>query len=216
MNEIYEFLPLDSNNPSSSFNLVMLHGYGSDGFDLLHVGDLWQKKIPNLSVYSLQAPTPCQDVPSGRQWFYIKDLEPYFLYKETKKSSDYLVRSLLYLSSITKVPIEKTILMGFSQGAMMALYTGIYQLPQIRGILAYSGSLFCYDSPPTTAKNTKICLIYGNEDTVVPLSLFEISSKKFKEEGLELEEHLITGLAHSINNQALLAGESFLKKLLSI
>ncbi len=212
MQETYEYIPLETNRSEASHNLIMLHGYGSDGFDLLHIGNLWQQTLPNLGIYSLQAPEPCQDVPSGRQWFYIKDMDPHTLYRGAQNASKYLERALLNAVEHTKVPLENTILMGFSQGAMMALYTGLYRCPQVRGILAYSGGIFSPDEPLIEAKDIDICLIHGDADTVVPLPLFEASSHKLKAEGLKVEEHLLPGLEHSIDDRAFRIGEAFLQQ----
>lgn len=213
MKEIYEFLPLENNTTDANFNLVMLHGYGSDAFNLLPVGDFWQKSFPNLAIYSLQAPDLCSDIPYGRQWFYIQDFDFRELYEETKEAGSYLERSLNYLSSRTKIPFKNTILMGFSQGAMVTLYTGIYRLPSIRGIMAYSGSVLCYDTPPIQAQEIDISFIYGNKDSVIPKELFDLSIGKFEEEELKVKEHIINDLDHSINNEGLLLGENFLKNI---
>lgn len=209
----FEFLPLDTNPQEASYNVILLHGYGADGFDMLHVANLWQESLTETSFYALQAPEPCQNVPGGRQWFHITDMNLHTLYKGAHQTSLYVEQALLHCVDHTHVPLNRTILMGFSQGAMMALYTALYRTPTIAGVLSYAGGLFAKSAPDRSALNMPLCLIHGDADTVVPLSLFQESTKQLKEDGLKPEIHILSNLDHTIDDRAFKIGRDFLQKV---
>ena len=49
--------------------VVLLHGYGADGNDLIGLGREWAKLLPHAAFVSPHAPEPCAASPMGRQWF---------------------------------------------------------------------------------------------------------------------------------------------------
>ena len=95
--------------------LVLLHGWGADADDLLALGELLVN--PETSVVALRAPEP-HPYGSGRQWY---DLQPIDWDALPAARSSLQARLLALAES---VPLERTVLLGFSQGAAMALDVG--------------------------------------------------------------------------------------------
>src|SRR4029079_4010439 len=51
--------------------VVFLHGYGADGNDLIDIGRAWQGLLPDTECGSPRATEPCEQAPTGRQWFAL-------------------------------------------------------------------------------------------------------------------------------------------------
>ena len=49
--------------------VVLLHGFGADGRDLVSLGRQWAQLLPDAAIVAPNAPEPCPGTPGGRQWF---------------------------------------------------------------------------------------------------------------------------------------------------
>ena len=58
--------------PQPRHLMVLLHGYGSDGNDLIAIGRHWSTSLPDTLFVSPNAPDACDINPSGYQWFPIQ------------------------------------------------------------------------------------------------------------------------------------------------
>ena len=54
--------------------VVLCHGYGADGNDLIGLAPHWQALLPTVSFVAPNAPEPCAGSPTGYQWFAITRL----------------------------------------------------------------------------------------------------------------------------------------------
>ena len=51
--------------------VVLLHGYGADGNDLIGLAPVLAPLMPDVVFHSPNAPYPCEGNPYGYQWFGI-------------------------------------------------------------------------------------------------------------------------------------------------
>jgi len=68
--------------------LILLHGYGADGNDLLPIGEHIQKKIPNIEFISPNAFDKCEMNPFGYQWFHIDEDRRYIFDQNIQNVTD--------------------------------------------------------------------------------------------------------------------------------
>lgn len=144
--------------------LVLLHGWGADADDLLMLGEALAKRtqLP-LELVALPAPEPHpQGV--GRQWYGLFPAD-----WDAVSSAEAALRSRLTALEEEGVALNRTVLLGFSQGAAMALSTGC-DLP-LAGLIACSGYPHPHWSAP--ADRPPVLLIHGRQDEVVPCSAAE-------------------------------------------
>src|SRR5215470_8657602 len=121
--------------------LVLLHGYGSNGADLISLAPYWAKALPGAAFVSPNAIEAVPQVPGGFQWFPISNLDPHLMEQGAKgaaQSVDHFIDRELEKYGL---PPERLALVGFSQGTMMALHIGLRRERQIAGVLGYSGVL---------------------------------------------------------------------------
>src|ERR1700694_1979802 len=56
--------------------VILLHGLGADGNDLIGLQQYWGRLVPEAEFVSPNAPYPCDIAPYGRQWFSVQDRSP--------------------------------------------------------------------------------------------------------------------------------------------
>ena len=70
----YEHMPEEGGKPSSL--VILLHGLGSNGRDLISLAPFWAKDLPETVFISPDAPFVCDMAPMGYQWFSLQELAP--------------------------------------------------------------------------------------------------------------------------------------------
>jgi phospholipase/carboxylesterase len=141
--------------------LVLLHGWGADAGDLMPLGQSLAEAIATpLELVALQAPQ-LQTQGSGRQWYGLFPAD----WAAVPAAVEELKERINNLSS-GEIPLEATVLLGFSQGGAMAVDAGC-DLP-LAGLIACSA----YPHPNWQAPVIRppVLLLHGRNDDVVPYS----------------------------------------------
>ena len=177
------------NSESATNRLVLLHGWGADAQDLVPVGKLLTEGFKDFEIVSLSAP---HSHPSGfgRQWY---PLYPHKWEQIPKAVSD--LEKRLNNFSLEKIPLEKTFLLGFSQGGAMALE--LATRINFAGVFAVSS----YPHPEWQPKKdfSTIFICHGNIDQVVPKEASQKSFDILRKNGVKSELYFFEG-GHEITN----------------
>ncbi|BEV35589.1 alpha/beta fold hydrolase [Synechococcus sp. M16CYN] len=156
-----------------SQRLVLLHGWGANAADLRPLGGQLAAQHPNeLDVMCLEAPQPHVQT-GGRQWY---GLFPPDWAAVPEAVHDLRVR-LLKISS-DSIPLERTVLFGFSQGGAMALSCGC-SLP-LAGVISCSGYPHPDWQPPHD--HPPVLALHGLDDEVVPPAALEMITARLTPE----------------------------------
>jgi phospholipase/carboxylesterase len=105
-------------------------------------------------------------------------------------------------------------LVGFSQGAMLALHVGPRRKSPVAGIIGYSGYLVGTDHLAETANRPPILLVHGEEDMTVPVLALHAAAPALGAAGFDVEWHVRPGLGHGIDMDGLRLGADFLSRVL--
>lgn len=190
----------------------MLHGVGADGQDLISLAPLWADAAPGALFVSPDGPEPCDMAPFGRQWFSLTDRSPDALLAELRRAEpvvrDFVAQQLAKYA----LPYDRLVLMGFSQGAMTALYAAPRLPERIAGVLAYSGALLWEDAG--AAHRPPVCLVHGQADEVVPPSAHRYAHATLEKQGFAVSGHTTPALGHGIDEAGISAGADFLRAVL--
>ena len=207
----YEKYPNNNFKPKSI--VVLMHGIGADALDLLPLAKQWSLTLNKTLFYSLYAPFSYDLGPSGFQWFGLEDRDQTRILKEIQSIKPMFENFLEKKLNKNYLTFNNLILVGFSQGTMVALNLGLALKKTIQGILGYSGGIiFSKSGKVEINSKPKICLIHGQNDEVVPNKMMEASKKALEEKNFEVDTHLLDGLGHSIDQQGLDIGQKFLVK----
>lgn len=198
--------------------VVFLHGYGSNGDDLIDLGRAWRDLLPDTAFVSPNAPEPCPGVPHGWQWFALSTLSPAELWlgaQQARPVLDAFLDAELERQGLEEAALA---LVGFSQGAMMALHTGLRRRSAPGAVIGYSGVLAAPPDRPVASMAGEITarppvlLVHGDQDTVVPPRSLPFSVEGLRILDVPVEAHMSRGLGHGIDNAGLRLGGEFLAR----
>jgi len=103
--------------------VVLLHGLGADGHDLIGLAHEWAPLLPDAAFLSPHAPFPCDMAPFGRQWFSLQERTASAILAGIQVAAPILDAWLDSQLARLGLTDDRLALVGFSQGTMMALYT---------------------------------------------------------------------------------------------
>jgi phospholipase/carboxylesterase len=175
--------------------LVLLHGWGADADDLLDLAALLVG--PEVSVVALQAPQP-HPAGAGRQWYPLlwNAMVPEPAWAEVPAARRALRQRLDHLGA--SVPLRNTALLGFSQGAAMALDAatgGEAPLP-LAAVIGCSG--YPHRDWQPRASATPVLLTHGREDPVVLLQHCNTLQQQLEQAGIAVTRQDFSG-GHGID-----------------
>lgn len=196
--------------------VVLLHGYGSDGNDLIALGQQWRDVLPHALFVAPDAPTACAVNPAGYEWFPL-DLEgdrDLARLDGIETARPVLMAFLEALWSQTGLGPQATILAGFSQGAMLALNVGLRLDPPPLGILSFSGALVAPEKLEAELKALPpVALFHGGGDQVVPMAGSFAAEAFLAGRGGDVELTITPGSPHTISPDALEGAIEFLERI---
>ena len=202
--------PLTGEKPKQL--VVLLHGYGADGANLIGLGFEWQHALPNAEFVAPNAPVPCEMGGPGFQWFSLMERTPE-KYLQGIQEAHPILDEYIDLELKKRDLTDKDLcLVGFSQGTMMSLYTAPRRQNACAGIVGFSGRLFGEDGLADATAKPPVRLIHGEMDDVVPFDSMAHAEKSLRENGFDVDGFGRPNLPHSIDNKGVELAETFLKK----
>lgn len=202
---------LPARSGQASALVVFLHGYGADGRDLIEIGRQWSRLLPGAAFAAPNAPDR-QPQGAGRQWFPLNQRDPSERERGVVQARPALDAYIDAEALRHGVPPGRVVLVGFSQGTMMALHTGLRRPVPPAAIVGYSGF---YVRTPDELKSARtgappVLLIHGDRDEVIPVdALFDAADGLWEAE-IPCEWHLSAGAGHSIDAEGLRHGVEFI------
>jgi len=206
--------PLSGNKPDSL--VVLVHGYGSNGDDLISLAEIIQPALPNTAFVAPNAPSQIPRMAAAHQWWPI---ETFSMAERAAGAAaaapglDTFIDSELEAAGL---PDDRLLLVGFSQGTMMALHVGLRRAAPIAGIVGISGMLVAPDSLRQEIRSRPpVLLIHGTEDDVVPFRSMDLATAALSDVGVAVETHVSPGVGHSVGQDGLSAATAFARRVLS-
>lgn len=192
--------------------VVLLHGYGADGNDLIGLAEPWRPILLETAFVAPNAPEPLPfPTMGGRQWFDLTFRDPGELRRGTLAAGPILERFLEAELARYALAPSRLALVGFSQGTMMALHVGLRRKVAPAAIVGYSGVIA--GGEHLTAEITvrpPVQLIHGEDDEVIPIAAINITREALAAAGVPVEWHIAPGLGHGIDGDGLSLGGHFL------
>ena len=197
--------------------LILLHGYGGDGNDISALALNWKRFLPETIFFCPNGHEMCPINPNGFQWFNLEKDDPSYIIEESFKAEKKLNYFINEIKSEYKLNNSKICISGFSQGCMMSINLGLTVEEKFNCIVGFSGKIIDKDDIIKRIKSkTKMLLIHGDQDVVVPPSSLLEAKDFLIRNKINIETKMIKDCGHNISIEASSIALNYIKKNLYI
>lgn len=173
--------------------VILLHGRGASADDILSLAaELGRTDFAYLAPEA-----------AGHSWYPYTFLAPLERNEPWLSSALETISALLRETAAAGIPPERTVLMGFSQGACLLLEYAARHARRYGGIVAFSGGLIGPDGTPRaypgSLAGTPVFLGCSDVDPHVPSARVEASAQVLRRLGADVTMRLYAGMGHTVN-----------------
>ncbi len=188
-------------NPTSV--AILLHGYGDDGKGFLSLAQALQPFLPKTHFLLPNGIDPFENAPFGRQWCSLQDMSESTMIKGLYIAEPQINEFIDYQLQRFGLEDNKLALIGFSQGAIVAIHVALRRAIPIAGVIGLSGMLIAPQLLKSELKSRPpVALAHGIFDDVIPISAMYSTVRALKAENIAIET-LIESTGHSISQEGL-------------
>jgi len=190
--------------------VVLLHGYGANGDDLIALGEGWRGWLPETVFVAPNAPESIPGMYGGLQWFALTMRDPSEYWRGVVSAQPAVDRFIDDELARYRLSADRLVLVGFSQGTMMALHVGLRHTAAPAGIVGYSGLLAGPEHLAEITARPPILLIHGEADDLIPVAALHIAREQLAENDLLVEWHVRPGVGHGIDPEGQMMAGHFI------
>ena len=203
--EAISAIPKDS---QPDYLLVVLHGWGANYQDFVPFAKVLN--LPNFGYMFPNAPFDHFQVPGGKAWYALQDES----FTGLAESRQLLLDWLNSLEGSTGVPIERTIMAGFSQGGAMTLDVGL-TLP-LAALCSFSGYLHYEPQIQSDRDKTypSTLIVHGTQDPVVPVQAAIKARDELTKIGVPVEYREFA-MGHEVKDEAIALFKQFIQQIIA-
>jgi phospholipase/carboxylesterase len=189
------------NDTQPTYLLVVLHGWGANYQDFVPFAKVLN--LPGFGYLFPNAPFAHFQVPGGRAWYALENKD----FTGLAESRQLLLDWLTSLEASTGVPLERTIMAGFSQGGAMTLDVGL-TLP-LAALCSFSGYLHYEPQVQLNKTYPPTIIIHGRQDSVVPIQAAVKAKDELSKIGVKVQYHEFE-MAHEVRDEAIALFQQFI------
>jgi phospholipase/carboxylesterase len=176
--------------------VLLFHGVGASAQDMAPLGWRLAQARPRAMVVSVNAPHP-SDLGRGFQWFSVIGVTEENRPVRVMRAMPDFAAAVAHWQKTAGVGVAATSLVGFSQGAIMALESTQAASPLAGRVVAIAGR---FAQPPRLAPaGVDLHLVHGDRDPVIPAKHMADGAERLAQLGAALTRDLLPGLGHGID-----------------
>lgn len=182
--------------------VLLFHGLGANEEDLRPVGARLAAEYPEALVASLRAPYP-SNFGFGWQWFSVEGIDDAKRVERVAAEMPAFMAAIRQWQRDTGLGPEATVLVGFSQGAIMVLEATAQAGDDVLAgrVVALAGRYARL--PAAIPGGTTVFLIHGKNDAVIHYGYTVEGAKHLVALGADVVADVIPFLGHGIDAEVL-------------
>jgi phospholipase/carboxylesterase len=198
--------------PESAANklILLFHGVGDNPTSMGEVGEFFAKAFPQALVVSVGSPDVC-DFGRGFQWFSVQGVTEKNRQARIDEAMPLFVRSVREWQASSGVTAQDTVIIGFSQGTIMALESTKVEQALAGQIIAYSGRFANLPERPI-AVGTQVHLIHGEQDPIINPYQSKTAFERLQALGCSVTLDLLPHMAHGLDGQMIELALGYLRE----
>lgn len=192
--------------------VILLHGVGARGENLAGLGPIWAGDLPDTTFVAPDAPFAFDQGGPGRQWFSIRGVTEANRGERivaARPTFDAVIAGIIAEHGFGE-RLDRVALVGFSQGAIMALDALATARWPVAAVLAYSGRLATPEAP--LPGKTPALLIHGDADMAIPHGESLSAAARLSAAGIDARAIIEPRHFHGISPDGAAAGLDFLRR----
>lgn len=193
--------------------VVLLHGYGSNGDDLIGLAQAIRPMLPDTAFVAPNAPSRLPHMAAAYQWWPIETFSMAERSAGAQAAAPGIDAFLDHELTANNLTDDRMLLVGFSQGTMMALHVGLRRPKALAAIIGFSGMLVAPERLAGEVQSKPpVLLIHGTADDVVPFRSLELAAETLGAAGIPIETHISPGVGHTVAPDGLAVATNFARR----
>ena len=191
----------------ASSAIIAIHGRGADAADIINLAG--EVTPPGVVILAPNA--------FGQTWYPYRFIEPIERNEPYLTSALSLIDRLFARLAEADIQPDRVALLGFSQGACLALEYAARNAQRYGAVIAYSGGLigpigmtFSY---PGSMEGTPVFIGCSDVDAHIPVSRVQESAEVMTRLGADVDLRIYPGMGHTVNQDELSAARGILATL---
>lgn len=178
--------------------ILLFHGVGSSAQAMVPLGQAYARAFPQAMVVAVDAPFPSELAPGGRQWFSVVGVTEENRPARVAAALPAFEYAVKYWQQQAAVEAAGTALVGFSQGAIMALEAALRPEPVAARVVAIGGRFARLPEQPLH-EGGSIHLLHGKADAVMPYSHVIEAAMRLKTLGADFTADVLPFIGHELH-----------------
>jgi predicted esterase len=191
--------------------MILLHGRGGSGEDMIGLGRQVSSGLGRIAMLAPQA--------AGSTWYPQRFLAPLAQNEPHLSSALGVVAQTIDELLARHIRRDRIVLIGFSQGACLALEFAARHPHRYGGVVGLSGAVI---GPPGVKRQvegsldgTPVFLGCSDSDSHIPLESVQQSSAIFRQMNADVLERIYPGMPHTVNEDEIAAVSNILRNVLA-
>lgn len=204
----HDHFVVQSPSAPASQLLLLFHGVGDTAKAMGEIGSWFAPEFPDALIVSIGGPAQ-SGFGGGREWFSVAGVTEENRQQRVDTAMPGFIETVRYWQQQSGVSAAATALIGFSQGAIMALESLKAEPGLVGRVIAFSGRYA--GLPQQASTSTTIHLIHGDNDKVIHATHAVDAAEKLLELGGDVTLDLIDDLGHAIDDRSMKAALDHLR-----
>lgn len=212
--QYYEREPVSGDSPQQL--VIFVHGYGSNGMDLISLAPEFADVLPDCHFVSPNAPFPFEGwIYNAYQWYGLRDRSEDAMLENARVAEPILNDFIDAQLARFNLEDKDLIVMGFSQGGMMSIHTMYRRESPCMAVVSFSGYVSGAQQLKKEIKSQPpLLMTHGDIDPVVPFAAIGVGSKSLKSLGIQVQTHFGNDLGHGIDSGCIESARNFIRNII--